>query len=167
MNFTDLPVRANLFDASALVKVFSNEYGSDEIRTFFHNFSPTKYTTPFCLYEALNILKSKWLHRNEFSEAQYRDYSFRLVAWYAAANRYGEDIELTDPIVLSRVLDRVKLRSIDISDAFQIESLKSGYFSFLAAESVTLLVTADKQLAQVARDEGLKSWHFPSEPFPA
>ena len=84
-----------------------------------------------------------------------------------AVDRYGKDIELTDPAVFGRGLDRVKLRSIDISDAFQVESLKSGYFSALARESATLLVTADRRLAQVARAEGLKSWHFPSEPIPA
>jgi len=167
MNFEDLPLRANLFDASALVKVFSNEYGSDEIKTFFHNFSPTKYTTPFCLYEALNGLKSKWMHRSELTEAQYTDRSLHLVAWYRDCDHHGKDIELTDPSVIARVVDRVSRAAIDISDAFQIESLKSGYFSAMSRQSATLLITADKRLSQVARDEGLKSWHFPSEPFPA
>jgi predicted nucleic acid-binding protein len=166
MNFDALPARANLFDASALVKIFSNEYGSDEIKTFFHSSSPTKYTTPFCLYEALNGLKSKWLNRSELTAKQYTDNALRLVAWYGACDHHGKDIELTDPSVIARVMERVSRASIDISDAFQIESLRSGYFSPLARESATLLVTADRRLSQVARDEGLKTWYFPSEPFP-
>jgi predicted nucleic acid-binding protein len=167
MNFEDLPVRANLFDASALVKVFSNEHSSSEIRTFFHNYSPTKYTTAFCLYEALNGLKSKWLHRGQMTQVQYAEQSLRLVTWYRACDHHGMDVELTEPEVFARVMDRVNRASIDISDSFQIESVRSGYFSFLARESATLLVTADNRLAQVARDEGLKAWYFPSEPFPA
>jgi hypothetical protein len=47
MSFQDLPVRANLFDASALVKVFSDEYDSALIQTFFNQHAPTRYTTPF------------------------------------------------------------------------------------------------------------------------
>jgi predicted nucleic acid-binding protein len=166
MSFEDLPVRANLFDASALVKIFSDEYDSSLIQNFFNNYAPTRYTTPFCLYEALNLLKSKWLHRKELTEDQYRDKSLRLVSWYRGATRFGKDIELTEPTVLMSVLALAEKHSIDISDAFQIQSVKSGYFSALADSSATLLVTADRTLATVARREGIKSWYFPEEPIP-
>ena len=166
MSFEDLPVRANLFDASALVKVFSDEYDSVVIQTFLNQHAPTRYTTPFCFYEALNLLKSKWLHRKELSEAQYRDKALRLVAWHGTATRYGQDIELTEPTVLFSVLALVEKYSMDVSDAFQIQSVKSGYFSCLVESSATLLVTADRKLAEIARNEGIKAWYFPEEPIP-
>ena len=51
-----IPVYAACFDASALVKLYVDERGSPELRQFW-NRQPTKYTTPFCLYETLTALK--------------------------------------------------------------------------------------------------------------
>ncbi len=55
---------------------------------------------------------------------------------------------------------------LDLSDAFQILSVKKGYFSVLASESSTVLVTADKELADAARAEGLRAWSLMLEPAP-
>jgi hypothetical protein len=63
--------RANCFDASALVKLHVNEEGSDIMRGYFHNRAPGGYTTPFCFYEALDVLKSKWLIRGEITRDEY------------------------------------------------------------------------------------------------
>ena len=63
--------RANCFDASALVKVFTREANSDIVREYFNHRSPTKYTTPFCFYETLNVLKVKWLYWKEVTQAEY------------------------------------------------------------------------------------------------
>lgn len=52
--------RANCFDASALVKIYVHQNGSDIVRPYFER-EPTKYATPFCYYEALSVLKGKWL----------------------------------------------------------------------------------------------------------
>jgi len=161
-----MPVRANLFDASALLKVFSDEPGSDRVREYFNSHSPTKYTTPFCFYETLNLLKSKWRYRNELTHQQYSDSCFKLMAWYRAATRFGSDKELTEPSVLFSVLDLVKRHGLDVSDAFQIQSVKTGYFSCLINESSTLLVTADQGLAAAATAEGIKTWYVFGEPIP-
>jgi len=56
---SEFPVRANFFDASALAKVFSGEYGAKLVVEYFNKNSSTKFTTHFCLYETLNVLKSK------------------------------------------------------------------------------------------------------------
>jgi len=48
---------AVLFDATGLIKVCTDEPGSDIVRPYF-NGQPTKYTTPFCFYETLSILKA-------------------------------------------------------------------------------------------------------------
>ena len=147
------PPRANCFDASALVKVYTTEPGSDVVQEYFNSRSPTKYTTPFCFYETLNILKSKWLYRNELCQAEYSEAAFRLTAWFGAATRYGKDINFQDPLVFTKVQDLAKHHELDWSDAFQILSVKEGYFSHLAEESRTVLVTADKKLALAARAE--------------
>jgi predicted nucleic acid-binding protein len=162
----ELPVRANCFDASALVKVFSDEESSEVIRDFFHNKSPTRYTTPFCFYEALSVLKVKWLYRKEIDESTYRQSAFRLTAWYAMTLTSTRDINFYDPVVFHRVQSLAEKYAIDLSDAFQIESVKSGYFSHLADESRTLLVTADKRLSEVAKEEGIKVWYFITDHIP-
>jgi len=55
------PPRANFFDASALVKVFAREPDGAPVQSYWDSRSPTKYTSPFCLYEALTVLKVLWM----------------------------------------------------------------------------------------------------------
>ncbi len=160
------PPRANCFDASALLKVFTLESGSNIVRDYFNSRSPTKYTTPFCFYEALNALKVKWLYRNEITKAEYTEAAFRLVAWFSASTRHAKDIDLQDPVVFSRVRELAERHSLDLSDAFQILSVKEGYFSHLTNDSQTILVTADKALAKAAQLEGIRSWYCLGEPEP-
>jgi predicted nucleic acid-binding protein len=162
----ELPVRANCFDASALVKVFSDEESSEFIREFFYNYAPTRYTTPFCFYEALSVLKVKWLYRKEIDESTYRESAFSLTAWYALSLTSTKDINFYDPAVFHRVRSLAEKYAIDLSDAFQIESVKNGYFSGLVDESSTLLVTADKRLSEVAKEEGIKVWYFLTDSIP-
>ena len=151
--------RANCFDASALLKIFTLEQGSDLVRDYFNNRSPTKYTTPFCFYETLNVLKVKWLYRKEITNAEYTETAFRLVAWFGASTRYAKDIDLQDPNTFFKVRELSERHSLDLSDAFQILSVKEGYFSHLINDSQTVLVTADESLAKAARLEGIKSWY--------
>lgn len=160
------PPRANCFDASALLKVFTQEAGSELVREYFYNRSPTKYTTPFCFYETLTVLKVKWLYRSELTQQQYTDAAFRLVAWFEASTRYASDIDLKDPLTFSRVRQLVDKHSLDLSDAFQIMSVKEGYFSHLANESQTVLVTADEMLAKAAKAEGVRAWYCLGEAEP-
>lgn len=160
------PPRANCFDASALIKVFTLEEGSVIVREYFYNHSPTKYTTPFCFYETLNVLKVKWLYRHLITKDEYTNAAFQLVAWFKASTRYAQDIDLRNPIVFARVRELAERHSLDLSDAFQIISVKEGYFSHLINESQTILVTADEALAKAARIEGVKSWYCLGDPEP-
>lgn len=50
-----IPLHATCFDASALVKRYVDEPGSDQLRRYW-NSQATRYTTPFCLYETLGVL---------------------------------------------------------------------------------------------------------------
>ena len=158
--------RANCFDASALVKLHVNEEGSDIMRGYFHNRAPGGYTTPFCFYEALNVLKSKWLIRGEITRDEYFGSAKNLVTWFAAISRRTPDIDFTNSSVFRDVQAVADRNSLDLSDAFQIVSVKSGYFSPLAGESRTILVTADEGLAKAARKESIRAWHVLGEPEP-
>lgn len=159
-------LRANCFDASALVKVFTVEPGSEIVREYFNHRSPTKYTTPFCFYETLNVLKVKWLYRKELTQAEYSDAAFHITAWFGASARQCRDIDFQDPLVFSKTREIEQRHSLDWSDAFQILSVKEGYFSHLINDSRTVLVTADQALASAARLEGVKSWYIIGEPEP-
>jgi len=155
----DYPARANFFDASALTKLFSSEYDSEELIEYFNNCSPTKFTTPFCLYETLNILKSKWKHRNSLSKEQYLEASLKLIAWYRGNTKQVRDLDFTDPLIFLKTKDLANKYDLDLSDAFQILTLKEGEYSFFINDSVTLFITADRDLAIAAAEEGIKSWY--------
>ena len=158
-------VRANCFDASALVKLYINERGSDIIKDYF-NSEPTKYTTPLCFYEALNVLKAKHFHHKEISADEYHDAAFGLAAWFSHIARDMKDLDFLSPIVFNNVIEVAKRHSLDLSDAFQILSVKEGFFSGLVDESKTVLVSADKKLSKAAKEEGLRVWYFLDEPKP-
>lgn len=158
-------VRANCFDASALVKLYINEKGSDIIQNYF-NSEPTKYTTPLCYYEAINLLKVKHFYQKEISMDNYHNTTFSLTAWFSHIVKDIKDLDFLSPIVFKNVQDISKKYSLDLSDAFQILSVKEGFFSGLAMGSKTILVSADKKLSKAARDEGLRVWYFLNEPKP-
>lgn len=67
--------RADFFDASALAKVFAEEPGSVVVREYWR-LRATKYTTPFCFYEAMNVLKSKWKHKGQLALPNYLEAAF-------------------------------------------------------------------------------------------
>jgi predicted nucleic acid-binding protein len=157
--------RVDFFDASALAKVYCDEPCSDIVREYFYS-RASKYTTPFCFYEALNVLKGKWKYKNILTLEQYVSAAFQLTAWYGASSARVEDLDFTDPLTFSRAKDIATRYQLDLSDAFQIMSVKAGYFSVLVNESATTLVTADDDLAKAARAEGLKVWNVILEPAP-
>jgi predicted nucleic acid-binding protein len=117
-------VRANCFDASALVKLYINEKGSHIIKNYF-NSEPTKYTTPLCYYEAINLLKVKHFYRKEISMDDYHNATFNLTAWFSHIVKDIKDLDFLSPIVFKNVQDISKKYSLDLSDAFQI--LRAGF----------------------------------------
>ena len=158
-------VRANCFDASALVKLYTPEVGSDIVRAYFDRES-TKYATQFCFYEALNVLKVKWLYRKEITRDEYLHAAFHLSAWYGASSERVDDLDFTSPLTFGDAKRLVEKTSLDLSDAFQLLSVKAGYFSHMIGDSRTVLVTGDKKLATAARNENLRAWYFLEEPAP-
>ena len=157
--------RADFFDASALAKIYSDEPCSDVVREYFRN-RATKYTTPFCFYEAMNVLKSKWKFKGQLTIEEYLDASFKLTAWYGASSSKISDLNFTESTTFFEAKEIAERNLLDLSDAFQILSVKKGYFSVLVNDSSTVLVTADKGLADAARNEGLRAWNLMLEQAP-
>ncbi len=153
---------AALFDASALAKNYLKEPGSDELRAFW-NRHPTKYTTPFCLYETLGVLKLS-ANRRLITRAHYLDSAMRLVSWYRESSAKLGDLDLTSVDVFSDAHELASDHGLDLSDAFQILSLQAGMFSPLFGGSQSILVTADETLAEVARRLRLPVWDCVRDP---
>lgn len=158
-------VRVVCLDTSALLKYYTDEDGSDIVRSFVRK-EASRYTTPFCYYETLNMLKVKWLYRNEITKEDYLKKSRELTVWFSHVGERVKDIDLNDPSVFIDVERLASKHSLDLSDAFQVLSVKKGYFSRLSGDSRTILVTADKKLAKVARLEDIKAWYLIDEPAP-
>jgi predicted nucleic acid-binding protein len=159
----------NCFDASALVKVYSDEYGSGVVRKYF-NSQPNKYTTLFCYFETLNVFKMKRFFRkppDNITDDEYHKAAFAFSAWFSASSKNLPDLDLIDPMTFPKVQSLARKYSVDLSDAFQILSVKTGFASPMIGKSQTILVTADKGLAGAARSEGIRAWNVMTEPFPA
>lgn len=159
------PQGANCFDASALVKVFTEEPDGEAVRSHFRHGSPTKYTTQFCFYESMNVLKSKWRYQGKLTQEQYNQAAWNLMAWYTPLTKY-EDLDLGHPLVFSEVKTVATKHNLDWSDAFQIVSVRDGFFARLVNNSQTLLITADNELAEAARAENLRVWNCITEAHP-
>jgi predicted nucleic acid-binding protein len=156
----------NFFDASALVKRYLNEPKSEAVKKFWDN-STTKYTSTFCYYEALSILKGKRkLQIDPLSQAEYLKAAFDLTAWYCASKQRIIELDFTDRETYDLVNKLSEKTGLDLSDAFQIVCIKSGCFSKLIGNSSPLLITADRELGDVARSEGVRVWKVLDEDAP-
>jgi predicted nucleic acid-binding protein len=152
--------RASLVDASALVKLHLPEPGFEKLRAFW-NEEPLKYTTQFCFYEALSLLKGVWKGRRAgvtLTQDEYMAACSKLFSWYGAMARRIPDLDFTSVEVFLSARRIAVSRSLDLSDAFQILSVKQGYFSASVGDYQTLFVTADGELASAAEAEGLRVW---------
>jgi predicted nucleic acid-binding protein len=158
-------VHATCFDASALVKRYIDEPGSDALRAYW-NTQATRYTTPFCFYEALRVLKRNRLSGTLTKEAYLRAAS-DLVAWFRASTSRIEDLDfITDREVFHDAVELADETGLDLSDAFLLLTLHAGVFAHAAGGSRPLLVTADEALAAEARKRGLPVWDCLRDPMP-
>jgi predicted nucleic acid-binding protein len=157
-------IHATCFDASALVKRYVDEPGSDTMRLYW-NTQATRYTTPFCLYETLGVLKRLKL-KGALTKDAYLRAATDLVVWFRASHSRIQDLDFTDREVFHAARELATDTDLDLSDAFQLLSLQAGYFAGLVGESKTLLVTADEPLAKEARKRGLPVWDCQRESMP-
>ena len=159
-------VRANCFDASALIKRYVQEEGSDIIRAYWAT-EATKLTTSLCFYETLSALKVHHFYRKTLDRDGYRKANHSLCSWFAEVvlRNYPEPKFLLPKVFFDaqKMADQYQL---DLSDAFQIISVKTGFAAHFTGDSRTILVTSDNDLAKAARTEGLRVWNVLSEPAP-
>ena len=157
---------ATCFDASALVKLYIDEPGSLQLRQYW-NTQGTRYTTPFCLYETLTVLKRHMLS-GKLTQDRYLRAAGDLVSWFRVAQSQIKDLGFVeDREVFADVLELANYTGLDLSDAFQLLSLQAGHFAhLLIGDSATVLVTADEALAKAARRMKLRVWDCQREPMP-
>jgi hypothetical protein len=110
----------------------------------------------------------KRFNQKSMTDEEYFTGCDELMAYVADRSIEIEDIEVKDRSVFDEVEKltrrhnegKPKGETIDISDAFQIVSVKRNYFSrFPNTDSKPILVTGDQALANAARNEGLRAWY--------
>ncbi len=158
-------IRTHYLDASAIVKLFVNEENSDILREYYYSHSVYS-TTSLCFVEAIGVLKAKWLYRKEITHDEYLDAMNDLMASFSHESIMIDEIKIKDRAVFKEVERLSELYALDISDAFQIYTLKKGFYSVLSGDSKPILITGDKELADATRKEGLRVWNCMKEAAP-
>jgi predicted nucleic acid-binding protein len=158
---TSTAIRTHCLDASALVKHYINEDGSAELHDYLQGQAQANwYTTPFCLFEALGVLKRKYKSKRKsdtITQDEYHTAGHAMLAEYAARSKNLPDsTDIVDPLVFSQVKSLCqKYPKLDFSDAFQIVSVQEKS-RLRWGGSIPMLITADKYLGRAAEQEGLQ-----------
>jgi predicted nucleic acid-binding protein len=149
-------------DASALVKLFVKEDGSTALREFLDK-QGVFYTTLLCFAEALAVMKRKrFFEQCAFSQEQYISATNILRASIKSSQiKFAEQGDLTEPHVFYEAADLSDKYSIDLSDALQIVVVRRS--RIVGAT----LITADRDLAEAARAEGISVWDCLREAHPS
>jgi predicted nucleic acid-binding protein len=145
------------YDANCLVKLVVDEDGSKEIRGHLYAPGVVVITTVFCFYEALGVLKSKWVGRRrpDFIETEeYHSASELLCAYVNDELIQIEEIKFGGQMFGPVTEKLSKKYNIDLSDAFQLIALKGGMISQVSL--IPILVTEDGALRKAGIGEGLK-----------
>jgi predicted nucleic acid-binding protein len=163
-------VRLKYLDASALVKLYIDEKGSQELREFF-NAGTNFFTTWLCLAEALNVMKRKW-NNEEIEEDRYLNGICSLIIEWRDRIESG-DIKSVNPSIPLKVRKISEKHKLDYSDALQLWAIKNGTYSHTivisdknVTDSALFIITSDKDLANAAKSEGIKVWNCEVEPAP-
>ena len=78
-----------------------------------------------------------------------------------------EEVGISDQQTFAEVESLAKKHVLDISDCYQLVTLKRGFFAqFRGSNSQPILITADESLATAARNEGVHVWDCLREPAP-
>ena len=158
------PPCAIYLDASAAVKLVDKELHSDRLLTYFRPRSGF-VMTPFCFYETLTTLKSKWRGRRKsngepvrITKTAYKDACFFLFDHIQSGKIVLQsDLNLSIEVT-TQIENLVQKHDLDVSDALQLLTIKLGRYKSFGAESKTLLISDDKDLVKAASKEGLRVW---------
>lgn len=147
--------RTHYLDASALVKLVIDEDHSEKLRAFCGR--ALLATTALCFMEALGVLKGKWTH-GRLAQKAYLAACEDLVARVRNNSLEIEDLGILSRDIYEEVEGLAKTHSLDISDALQLLTLRSGSYSKLEGTARASLITADRNLARAAIAEGMPAW---------
>ena len=142
-------------DASAIVKLVVDEKGSTFIRNYFNSLNHTFFTTNFCFFESLSVLKRKWCNQ-EISKNEYIDYCYLLFCYKEEKRIKICEYPLENLHNFRKLEQLTEKYNIDISDGLQLLSIKETILAKFVEESETTLITADKNLSESAEKEGVK-----------
>ncbi|MBI3895757.1 MAG: type II toxin-antitoxin system VapC family toxin [Acidobacteria bacterium] len=161
-------VKVHYLDASALVKLVADDSDEEPGRTAVRKYYETHtsmMTTSHCFLEALSVFKNKFL-RGRISKDEYVNdvmtFINRTVGWKLEI----EEIPILSDKLLSEAVTRIKKYDLDFVDCVQIVTILHGKYKIFCGDSKSVLITADRELAKVARAEGLRVWECTSEPPP-
>lgn len=162
-------VKVHYLDASALVKLVAedpdDEPGRTAIREYYQNHT-NLMTTSYCLSEAFSIFKVKFLYRKKISQHQYLKYLRTFVTNVVGGRLEIDQVSILSPKVLNEAEALIKKYNLDFIDCIQIITILHGRYSVLSADSKSILITADQDLAKAASAEGARVWDCTSEPPP-
>ncbi len=160
-------LRCHYFDASALVKLVATDpddvSGQQTLKEFFFSHS-SKFATSFCMAEAFSTFKAKFV-RKRITEDQYIHCVNEFIRVVVGSLEIDE-INILSPQVTTEAKRLIQKYKIDFIDCFQIVTILKGKYSSLGPKSKSLLITADRDLASAAREEGAMVWECTTEPAP-
>ena len=145
-------------DASALVKLVIDEPHAEKLRAYCGR--AFLATTTLCFGEALGVLKAKWTH-GRLTQEEYLSACEDLFARVRNGSLEIEEIPLFSPdsrAIYEEIERLAERHRLDISDALQLVTLRSGTYSRLEGTARAWLVTADHGLARAAKAEGMPAW---------
>lgn len=145
-------------DANCLVKLVVNESGSMKLRDHCWQQGIICATTSFCFYEALGVLKVKWIKKDRPDNIPTDIYLSACEELCALIE--DEVIQLEDVVIHNRHAFNeseklTKKYNIDLSDSFQLYSIREGMLSQLKTTVISKLITEDRGLYEAAIGEKL------------
>jgi len=161
----NIAAKVKYLDTSAIVKLFFDEDGSDNVRAYYNSHSS------FCcaemtFYEAMNVLKSR-LFKGKKKDQYFENITdLRIMGWgwFTGKGKLEiETIQLNNVDVFKEVYDYAMKYDIDIADAIQIYAILRGKYSVLTGDSMTVLITADDKLENAAIGNNIRVWNCRKE----
>jgi predicted nucleic acid-binding protein len=161
MELKPYSVKAHYLDASALVKLVADDPdelpGREALRKYYWTHTASMYATSYCIAETLSAFKRKQL-RGRITDEDYVRYCKTFITRTIGANLRIDQVEILSPTTLSEAQRLFEKHGIDFINALQIVTVLHGQFRVLAADSKTVLITADRGLAKAAIAEGARVW---------
>ena len=155
-------VKVYYLDASALVKLFIDENGSETLRKHVKK-SVNFCATSFCLGEALGVMKRDYFNKPKANN--YKKYLQKcrgLMVGGLGGKIEVEEMCITKGYHFVKWIEEAEAfvgkYKIDFVDALQLVTLLRGQYAHFAGGSKSILITADEGLAKAATGENVRVW---------